>query len=59
MKPHLSERELIEYEFKLASDIGAERAAGHLAECRRCREYLEQLKRKFAALDLLSEEVTV
>ena len=59
MKPHLTERELIEYEFKLASDIGAEKAAEHLAECRRCREYLEQLKRKFAALDLLREEIKV
>ena len=59
MKPHLTERELIEYEFKLASDIQAEKAAEHLAECRRCREYLEQLKRKFAALDLLREEIKV
>ncbi|MHC4595545.1 MAG: hypothetical protein ACYS19_11465 [Planctomycetota bacterium] len=59
MKPHLTERELIEYEFKLASDIGAEKAAEHLTECRQCREYLEQLKRKFAALDLLREEIKV
>ncbi len=59
MKPHLTERELIEYEFKLASDIQAEKAAEHLAECRQCREYLEQLKRKFAALDLLREEIKV
>ncbi len=55
MKPHLTERELIEYEFKLASDTGVEKAAEHLAGCRQCREYLEQLKRKFAALDLLRE----
>ncbi|NIO40415.1 MAG: hypothetical protein GTO41_09600, partial [Burkholderiales bacterium] len=58
-RPHLTERELIEYEFKLASDIEAEKAAEHLAECRRCREHLEQLKRKFAALDLLREEIKV
>ena len=59
MKPHLTERELIEYEFKLTSDIQAKKAAEHLAECRQCREHLEQLKRKFAALDLLREEVRV
>jgi len=58
-RPHLTERELIEYEFKLVSDIRAEKTATHLAECRRCREYLEQLKRKFAALGLLREEVKV
>ncbi|MHC4806948.1 MAG: DUF4139 domain-containing protein, partial [Planctomycetota bacterium] len=30
-----------------------------LATCRQCREHLERLKRKFAALDLLREEIKV
>jgi len=59
MKRHLTERELIEYQFKLASDIQVEKTAEHLEECGECRGRLERLKRKFAALDLLREEVKV
>jgi len=33
--------------------------AEHLEDCAQCREHLEKLKRKFAALDLLREEVGV
>ncbi|MGB2807006.1 MAG: hypothetical protein WBC22_04670, partial [Sedimentisphaerales bacterium] len=57
MKAHLTEQELIEYQFKLASDVQAGEVAGHLEECSQCREHLEKLQRKFAALDLLREEV--
>ena len=57
MKGHLTEQELIEYQFKLASDSRAEEIAGHLKDCARCRRRLEQLERKFASLDLLREEV--
>jgi hypothetical protein len=56
---HLTERELIEYQFKLASVPRMEKAAEHLGKCDRCREHLEQLKRKFAALDLLRDRTTV
>ncbi len=56
---HLTERELIEYQFKLASDDRLKEIAGHLQSCARCREDLEQLKRKFTALDLLREETKV
>ncbi|HUW18279.1 MAG TPA: DUF4139 domain-containing protein [Sedimentisphaerales bacterium] len=59
MKGHLTERELIEYQFKLASEGLAERMAGHLQECGKCRESLERLKQKFAALDLLREDFEV
>jgi hypothetical protein len=59
MKPHLTERELIEYEFKLASQTAAERTGDHLRDCHRCRDALEQLKRRFSALDLLREEAEV
>jgi len=59
MKGHLTERELIEYQFKLASDIRMEEIAGHLESCAQCRGHLERLKRKFSALDLLREEAKV
>jgi predicted anti-sigma-YlaC factor YlaD len=59
MTPHLTERELIEYQFKLASGAQTEEIAAHLADCPDCRAALEQLKTTFAALDLLREEVAV
>jgi hypothetical protein len=57
MNRHLTERELIEYQFKLASDVQVGENAGHLEDCARCREHLEQLQRKFSSLDLLREDV--
>ncbi len=57
MKRHLTEEELIEYQFKLASDEQAVGSAEHLAGCAECRERLEQLNQKFAALDLLAEDI--
>ncbi len=59
MKEHLTEKELIEYQFKLASDIRMEEVSSHLESCAMCREYLERLKRKFSALDLLREDVKI
>ena len=59
MKPHLTERELIEYQFKLALETEFERTSAHLEVCPECREHLEQLRRKFAALDLLRGEIRV
>jgi len=55
MKGHLSQRQLIEHEFKLA-DSGGEEIAEHLKLCRECRERAERLRRKFAALELLRGE---
>ena len=59
MRHHLTERELIEYQFKLVSDSRMKKAAEHLERCSRCRENLEQLNRKFSSLELLREEITV
>ncbi len=58
MKGHLTRGQLIQYQFKLVSDIYLEEIAGHLQACAECRRHLEQLRRKFAALDLLREDVT-
>ena len=57
MKRHLTERELIEYQFELASDARTQEIAGHLQDCAQCKEHLEQLKRKFEAMELLREEL--
>jgi hypothetical protein len=59
MKRHLTERELIEYEFKLAADRQMREIAGHLEACAACSKRLEQLRGKFAALELLREEAAV
>jgi len=57
MKRHLTEKELIEYRFKLASAEQDAASAEHVAGCAECRGRLEKLDRKFAALDLLKEDV--
>ncbi len=57
MKRHLTEQELIEYQFKLASDAQMGEIGGHLGECGQCRGEMERLARRFAALDLLREEI--
>jgi hypothetical protein len=57
MEHHLTERELIEYRFRLTSDDQVSAGAEHLAGCAECRGRLERLNRKFAALDLLREGV--
>jgi len=57
MKGHLTDKELIEYKFKLTSDTQRKGIAEHLEGCAKCRERLEQLKRKFSALDLLRGDV--
>ena len=59
MKRHLTEKELIEYQFELASPAQMKKITGHLRDCGQCREHLERLKRKFSALDLLREDVEV
>jgi hypothetical protein len=56
---HLTEKELIEYQFKLASDTGMKEAAEHIEGCDQCRGNLEKLQRKYSALDLLGEETKI
>jgi hypothetical protein len=57
MKHHLTERELIECQFKLASERRVQKISGHLKDCAQCRQHLEELKAKFAALELVREEL--
>ena len=57
MKRHLTEEQLIQHKFKLASDEQTAGAAEHLAGCAECGQRLEQLNQKFAALDLLAEDI--
>ena len=59
MKHHLTEKELIEYQFKLASDTRMKEAAEHIEGCGQCRGNLEKLQRKYAALDLLGEKTEI
>jgi hypothetical protein len=59
MNRHLTERELIEHQFKLASEPEGRRIADHLQQCDKCRAGLEHLKGRFAALDLLRQDVRV
>ena len=55
---HLNEDMLIKYLFGLA-DAGSEHIiAAHLSDCDTCSSNLEQVKRRFAALDLLAGEIT-
>ncbi|MCP4261366.1 MAG: DUF4139 domain-containing protein [Planctomycetes bacterium] len=56
---HLTEKELIEYQFKLASDTQMKEAAEHIEGCDQCRGNLEKLQRKYAALDLLGGEAKI
>jgi hypothetical protein len=57
MKGHLTQEQLIRYQFELVSDNGQQIIAEHLQDCSACREDLERLRRKFSLLDLLREEV--
>jgi len=59
MNKHLTEQQLIDYQFKLAEEAGLNAARTHLAECEECRQRLQKLVRKFASLDLLRDEVEV
>jgi hypothetical protein len=59
MNEHLTEQQLIDYQFQLADEAGLNAARTHLAECDECRQRLQKLVRKFASLDLLRDEVEV
>jgi hypothetical protein len=58
-KEHLTEQDLLEFQFKLVSDARVEQIQEHLAGCEQCRAELTKLKRKFASLELLREEIKV
>ena len=57
MNGHLTERQLIDYEFDLVSEAEANETRAHLEQCGACRAKRDELKRKFASLDLLRDEV--
>ncbi len=59
MDNHLTENELIEYRFELSSQEQQNVRSEHLAGCVECRQRLEKLNNKFAALDLLREDAHV
>ena len=59
MNAHLTKEELIKYQFELTSDGRAKEIAAHLKECAKCRDGLEAIKKKFAALDLLQGQPQV
>ena len=59
MNKHLTEQQLIDYQFKLASDAALNEARAHLEGCEECRLRLQELTRKFATLDLLRDDVQV
>jgi hypothetical protein len=59
MKAHLTERELIEYQFKLVPEARIGQAEQHLEACSECRQSLERMKNRFAALDLLRADVEI
>jgi hypothetical protein len=58
MNAHLTEQQLIDFQFKLASDAAMEQARAHLETCEACRTRLQTLTRKFASLELLRDEIT-
>ena len=57
MNLHLTNRQILDAQFKLGSSAQTEAAAAHLNECAECQARSAALKRKFAALDLLREHV--
>jgi hypothetical protein len=57
MTEHLTEQELIDYAYDLAPEQAMQSARAHLAGCELCWGRLDVLKRKFAALDLLRDEI--
>ena len=56
MNKHLTEQQLIDYEFKLSSGGDMRQAREHLEGCEACRLRLQELKRKFASLELLRDD---
>jgi hypothetical protein len=57
MNEHLTDQQLIDYQFRLTDETRLAEAGVHLERCEPCRRRLENLVRKFAALELLRDEV--
>jgi hypothetical protein len=59
MNEHRTEQQLIDYAFELASEEATQETRTHLETCEACRRKLDELKVKFATLDLLRDEIAV
>ncbi|MBN1125032.1 MAG: DUF4139 domain-containing protein, partial [Sedimentisphaerales bacterium] len=59
MTRHVNEDQLIQYLFDLAESADKQATTEHIEQCRACRAQMQQLKDKFASLDLLSGQMTV
>lgn len=59
MKSHLTQDNLIQYQFDLLEEAQRHEAAAHLNECSLCRQKLEGLERQFSTLDVLNEDATL
>ncbi|HSW00844.1 MAG TPA: DUF4139 domain-containing protein [Sedimentisphaerales bacterium] len=57
MNTHLTDQQLIDYQFDLTSEADAGEARTHLEKCEACRRRLHTLGRKFNALELLRDDV--
>ena len=57
MKGHLTEDQLVKYQFKLASERQLAKDEAHLKQCAQCGNRLEELKRKFAVLDVMQGDL--
>ena len=57
MNGHLTDQQLIDYQFDLASEADAGEARAHLETCDSCRQRLHGLSRKLNALELIRDDV--
>ncbi|HON93194.1 MAG TPA: hypothetical protein PKZ07_16610 [Sedimentisphaerales bacterium] len=57
MNEHLTDQQLIDYQFDLACEADAKEARAHLEKCDACRRRLHELGRKLNALDLIRDDV--
>jgi len=57
MSKHLTDQQLIDYQFDLAAEADAKTARSHLEKCDACRRRLHELGRKLNALELIRDDV--
>ncbi len=57
MNTHLTDQQLIDYQFDLADEADSNEARTHLEKCEACRKRLQELARKLSALELLRDDV--
>ncbi|HNS19069.1 MAG TPA: DUF4139 domain-containing protein [Sedimentisphaerales bacterium] len=57
MNTHLTDQQLIDYQFDLACEADSNEARTHLEKCEACRKRLQELARKLSALEVLRDDV--